>query len=220
MEPQVREIQRIAVFGASGGIGCEVVCQVLQAGCRVTAVIRDRARFDQTHPALEILRVPGLTDPAPLAAAIEHHDAVLSGVGPRSPKDGPVATTTTRGILAAMKEAEVRRLVAVSAVPVGPIPEGESLLNKVVILPLIVRLLRDLYADLEAMEEEIRKSGVDWTIVRPPKLVDGPMTGAYRRRIGGNVPRGYKISRADVADAMLAALRDPATIGEPLGVAE
>lgn len=68
------------------------------------------------------------------------------------------------------------------------------------------------------MEGEIRRSPTDWTIVRPPRLVDAPLTGNYRTAIGGNVPRSRSTSRADVAHAMLAMLDNPATIGQAVGV--
>jgi uncharacterized protein YbjT (DUF2867 family) len=212
--------KRIAVFGATGGIGGHVVRQALDAGHRVTAVVRDPTRFELSHPALNVMRVPGLADPLVLVPALEGGDAVISGVGPRGPRDGPVASTATHGILGAMERAAISRFVAVSAVPVGPVPEGESFLNRRIVLPLIGRLLRDLYADLAAMEQEVRRSNTEWTIFRPPKLVNKPLTGAYRSSIGGNVPRGYAISRANVAHAMLAALGDPRTIKQPVGVAD
>jgi putative NADH-flavin reductase len=191
----------------------------LDAGHQVTVVVRDPARFDLSHAALEVATVPGLTDPEVLRPIVAASDAAISAVGPRGPKDGPVATNTTRGILRALEAGGVRRFVAVSAVPVGPVPEGESFVNRRIVLPLISRLLRDLYADLAAMEDEIQRSATEWTIVRPPKLVDKPLTGTYRKSIGGNVPRGYAISRANVAHAMLAALGDPATLRQAIGVA-
>jgi uncharacterized protein YbjT (DUF2867 family) len=73
--------------------------------------------------------------------------------------------------------------------------------------------------DLAEMEDAIRRSTTQWTIVRPPKLVNKPLTGNYRTVVGGNVPRGYSISRADVAHAMLAALDEPATLNQPIGIA-
>ena len=118
-----------------------------------------------------------------------------------------------------MEASGVRRFVAVSAVPVGPVPEGESFVNRRILLPFISAFVRDVYVDLAEMEDEIRRSTAQWTIVRPPKLVNKPLTGRYRTVVGGNVPRGYTISRADVADAMLAVLDDPATIGQTVGVA-
>jgi uncharacterized protein YbjT (DUF2867 family) len=210
---------KLTVFGATGGIGGQVVRQALDAGHKVTAVVRDPARFGVSHPALEVVTVPDLTDPDVLRAVVDGSDAAVSGVGPRGRKDGPVASTTTRAMLAALEASGVRRFVAVSAVPVGPVPEGESFLNRRLLLPFISRLLRDLYADLAAMEDEIRRSDTDWTVVRPPKLTDKPLTGRYRVVVGGNVPRGYAISRADTAHAMLSLVDDPATFGKPVGVA-
>ena len=210
---------KMTVFGATGRIGGHVVRQALGAGHKVTAVVRDRARFEVSHPALEVATVPGLTDPEMLRPVLEGSDAAISGVGPRGRKDGPVALSTTRGILRAMETSGVRRFVAVSAVPVGPVPEGESFLNRRILLPLISAVARDVYVDLAEMEDEIRRSATEWTIVRPPKLVNKPLTGEYRTVVGGNVPRAYSISRADVADAMLAVLDDPATLGQAVGVA-
>jgi putative NADH-flavin reductase len=210
---------KLTVFGASGRIGGGVVQQALNAGHKVTAVVRDPARFDVNHPALEVAKVPGLTDPEPLRSALEGSDAAVSGVGPRGRKDGPVASNATRGILGAMDASGVRRFVAVSAVPVGPVPEGESFVNRRLLLPLISAFARDVYADLAAMEDEIRRSTTEWTILRPPYLVNKPLTGKYRTSVGGNVPRAYSISRADVAHAILAALDDPATVRQAVGVA-
>jgi uncharacterized protein YbjT (DUF2867 family) len=214
-----RPQMRLTVFGATGGIGGHVVRQALDAGHRVTAVVRDPSRFDVSHPALEVATVPGLTDPEVLRPVLEGSAAAISGVGPRGRKDGPVASSTTRGILRAMAASGVRRFVAVSAVPVGPLPEGESFVNSRILLPLISAFARNVYLDLAEMENEIRRSTAEWTIVRPPKLVNKPLTGKYRTIVGGNVPRGYAISRADVADAMLAVLDDPATLGQAVGVA-
>jgi uncharacterized protein YbjT (DUF2867 family) len=210
---------KITVFGATGGIGGHVVRQALDAGHKVTAVVRDPARFDVSHPALEVATVPGLTDPEVLRPVLEASDAAISGVGPRGRKDGPVASSTTRGILRAMEASGVRRFVAVSAVPVGPVPKGESFVNRRILLPFISAFARDVYVDLAEMEDEIRRSTTEWTIVRPPKLVNKPLSGKYRTIVGGNVPRGYTISRADVAHLMLRVLEQPETIKQVIGIA-
>lgn len=207
---------KITVFGATGGIGGQVVRQALSAGHQVTAVVRDPARFDLRHPALDVATVPDLTDTDALRPALKDRDAVISGIGPRGRHDGPVASSATRAILRAMDASGVQRFVAVSAAPVGPAPTGDSFLNRRILRPSISTLLRDLYADLAEMEDEIRRSTTDWTIIRPPKLVNKPPTGIYRTVLDGNVPRGYTISRADVAHAML---NDPATRGRAIGIA-
>jgi putative NADH-flavin reductase len=210
---------KITVFGATGGIGGNVVRQALDAGHKVTAVVRDPARFDVSHPALEVATVADLTDPEVLRPVLETSDAAISGVGPRTRKDGPVASSATRGILRAMEASGVRRFVAVSAVPVGPIPKGESFVNRRILLPFINAFARDVYVDLAEMEYEITRSTTDWTIVRPPKLTNKPLTGEYRTIVGGNVPRGYTISRANVAHLMLRVLEQPETIKQTIGIA-
>ncbi|MEV0900186.1 NAD(P)H-binding protein [Actinoplanes sp. NPDC049802] len=210
---------RVTVFGATGGIGSHVVRQALDRGFTVTAVVRDPARLDVRHRALEVTTVPTLDDADALAPVVRGNDVVLSGVGPRGRHDGPVASTATRAILSAMHAEGVRRLIAVSAAPVGPTPDGDSFLNRRIVLPAISALLEELYADLRAMEHAMANSPAQWTVVRPPKLVNKPLTGRYRTVIGGNVARGYTISRADVAHAMLAAAGDPATIHRAIGIA-
>jgi putative NADH-flavin reductase len=210
---------KITVFGATGGVGGHVVGQALDAGHHVTAVIRDSSRFERAHPALDIVRVPGLTDSEPLLPALDGSQAVISGVGPRGRKEGPVATQSTRTILRAIEATDVRRFVAVSAAPVGPLPDGDSFVNRRLMYPLISAFLRDLYADLTEMEEQIRLSTTEWTVVRPPKLTDKPLTGTYRTALGANLPRGYSISRADTAHLMLATLDDPAAIKQTVGIA-
>jgi uncharacterized protein YbjT (DUF2867 family) len=210
---------KVTVFGATGGIGRHVVRQALDAGHKVTAVVRDPARLGVSHPSLEVVTVPGLTDAELLRPATDGSDAAISSVGPRSPKDVRVASSATRGILRALEASGVRRFAAVSAVPVGPIPPGESWLNRRILLPSIRALLRGIYDDLAVMEDEIRRSATDWTIVRPPRLLNRPLTATYRTVVGGNVPRGKSIGRADVAHAMLAMLDDPASERQAVGVA-
>jgi putative NADH-flavin reductase len=210
---------KLTIFGASGGIGGQLVRQALAGGHTVTAVVRDPARLEVRDAGLEVATMSDLGDLAALLPTLAGSDGAISAVGPRGRKDGPVASTATRGILRALEASGVRRFVAVSAVPVGPIPDGDSFVNRRLLLPFMGAFLRDLYADLTAMEVDIRSSATDWTILRPPKLVNSPLTTTYRTAVGANVPRGYSISRADAAHAMLAALQDPATIRQPLGIA-
>ncbi|MFF7141279.1 NAD(P)-dependent oxidoreductase [Streptomyces nodosus] len=208
---------RITVFGATGGIGREIVRQALAAGHQVTAVVRDPARFTVTGAGLEVFRAD-LVDPGALRPSVAGRDAVLSGLGARSRRDAGVATRLTRAVLDAMAAESVRRLLVVSAAPVGPEPEGDGLLDRAV-RGVVSAVLKDVYADLAAMEAELARSATDWTVVRPPRLLDKPLTGAYRTVVGG-FPRGGRfIARADVAHAMLAMLDDRGTVKQGVGVA-
>jgi putative NADH-flavin reductase len=209
---------KLTVFGGTGRTGQHIVKQALDAGHEVAVVVRDPARLPIGHSALEVITAD-VTSPGPLRPALAGREAVISAIGPRTRKDVGVASGATRAIIQAMEQSDVRRLVILSAAPVGPVPEGESLLVRAVLRPLLRRLLRDVYADLATMEEEARRSTTEWTVVRPPRLTDKALTERYRREIGGNVPRGHFISRADLAHAMLATLDDPATVKQALGVA-
>ncbi|GHB55238.1 NADH-flavin reductase [Streptomyces viridiviolaceus] len=208
---------KLTVFGATGGVGQEVVRQALGAGHQVTAVVRDPARLPVTGEGLEVFRAD-LTDPAAVRPAVAGRDAVLSGLGARSRKDAGVATRLTRTVLDAMEAEGVRRLVVVSAAPVGPAPQGAGLLDRGV-LALISTVFKDVYADLRLMEAELAGSATDWTVVRPPRLQDKPVTGRYRTVVGGFPTKGRYLGRADAAHAMLALAQDAEAVKQGVGVA-
>lgn len=208
---------RITVFGATGGVGQEIVQQALTAGHEVTAVVRDPARLTVTGPGLTVFPAD-LSRPETLRGAVEGRDAVLSGLGPRKTSDAGIASRLTRSVLTAMEAADSRRLLVVSASPLAGSPAGEPLLDRAM-TAVVSRVLRRLYDDLRVTEAELARSAVDWTSVRPPRLLNRPLTGVYRTAVGGN-PRGARIiGRADVAHAMLAMVDDPATVRQAVGVA-
>ncbi|MET8678736.1 SDR family oxidoreductase [Streptomyces sp. NPDC004647] len=198
----------LTVLGATGGTGRQVVQQALEAGHSVTAVVRDPSRLPVTGAGLTVVTAD-VTDPESLLPALEGRDAAISALGPRGRKQARIAAAGTRAILSALDTCGVRRFAAVSAAPVGPLPEGEGVVARTVLIPLLWAVFRDVYTDLAAMEGEIRRSSADWTIVWPPRLTDKPVTGTYRRVGGGNVPHGRSISRADLAHALLAVLDEP-----------
>jgi putative NADH-flavin reductase len=208
---------KLTVFGATGGIGQEIVRQALGSGHQVTAVVRDPARLTVTGAGLEVRRAD-LTDPQALRPAVAGRDAVLSGLGARSRKDAGIAARLTRTVLGAMDAEGVRRLLVVSAGPVGPGPDGAALVDRAM-RGLISGILKDVYADLREMEDELARSATDWTAVRPPRLQNKPLTGSYRTVVGGFPLKGRFIARADVAHAMLAMIDDPTTVKQGVGVA-
>ncbi|MGZ9930292.1 NAD(P)-dependent oxidoreductase [Streptomyces sp. NC-S4] len=214
---------KITVFGATGGVGREVVRQALDAGHEVTAVVRDPARLPvPAHERLRVATVTDVTDVDAVLPVVSGQDAVVSALGAvnnKQARERPVAGPALSAITAAMDRAGVRPLSAVSAAPVGPLPSDAGVFTRAVVFPLLRRLLRDIYADLADMEAAMAASGTRWTVVRPPMLRNTPHTGAYRRAIDANVSGGSSIPRADVADALLAVLTDPACAGRAVGVA-
>jgi putative NADH-flavin reductase len=116
-----------------------------------------------------------------------------------------------------MQKAGARRLLTVSGSIVAD--DGESPYLRL-IKPLVRRTaLRHVCADMRAAEAEVEATDLDWTILRPPRLTAGPVTGRYRSRIDGGLPRSLAVSRADLAACMLSAIGDPATVRRHIAVA-
>jgi uncharacterized protein YbjT (DUF2867 family) len=129
-----------------------------------------------------------------------------------------------------MRAADVSRVVVVSAAPIGTVPSpdrprpprrdpGDGFVTRHVLVPIVRAILSEHYADMARMEDALRHSGLEWTVVRPPRLTNGPATGRYRVAYGRNVRGGLTVSRADVAAFMLRALDEPATVGQTVGIA-
>jgi uncharacterized protein YbjT (DUF2867 family) len=118
-----------------------------------------------------------------------------------------------------MHRASVRRLIVISAAPVGAPPPDDGFFSKRVMMPIVGAILRPVYDDLREMEAELSASDTVWTALRPPRLTNGPLTATYRTVVGSAVARGLSISRADLAHAMLAAVDRPETECAALGVA-
>ncbi|MEU2902743.1 NAD(P)H-binding protein [Streptomyces globisporus] len=209
---------KITVFGATGGVGQEITGQALEAGHEVTVVVRDPDLLPEALDRAALHGVVRLDDEAAVRAAVAGRDAVLSGLGARGRKANGVAERLTGRIVSAMEAEGTRRLLAVSAVPVGPKAAGDPLTDRLS-LKLVRAVFADLYADLARMEAVLAAGATDWTAVRPPRLTDGPRTGVYRKVVGGTPRSSRIISRADVAHAMLALIDDPATVKQGVGIA-
>ena len=219
---------KLTIVAATGGVGRELLDQAVAAGHDVTAVVRSPGKLSQAVRAVTAdLSAP---DPAALESAFAGADAVLSGLGPHSNADAGVASTGMPAIVAAMRATGVRRIVAVSAAPVGTVPTrrrpdppkhdpGDGFLMRYVLSHMANATLGKVFADLAEMEDILRESGLDWTVVRPPRLTGKPLTGAYRTAYGQNIRGGLSVPRADVAHLMLRVLGLPGTIHQAIGIA-
>ncbi len=208
----------LTIFGATGATGTSLTGQALAAGHDVTVIVRDPARLAvPAHARLKIITAD-VMDPASIAPAMEGADAVISAVGPRGTGPTTVIGDSVRSIVAAMEKTGVKRFVQVSGSIVAD--EGESPYLRYLIKPVARRtFLRHVAADMRAGEDEIRRSDLDWTIVRPPALNDKAGTGTYRTAIDRNLPHGFSVSRADLAACMLRLLDDPAVVRRHVAIA-
>jgi putative NADH-flavin reductase len=209
------KIMKLVVLGATGGTGLEIVRQAVERGHSVTAFVRSPERLKPFVDRITLKR-GDLLSSTELETVLKGQDAVLSGFGPRQPASKADATLLRRfavALTSAMLGAKVTRVVV----------ESVAFLFKDALFPpayLFGRLFFSaIVADAAAMEEVFKKSGLDWTIARPPRLTDKPYTERYRVREGHLPTLGFAISRADVADFMIKAIENRNSIGKIVGVA-
>ena len=205
---------KLLVIGASRGIGLETVKAALLAGHSVRALARSAASIPIQNTNLEKVSGDAL-DTDTIRNALKDVEAVIQTLGVDiSPRAIFQPTTlfsqSTRILVDAMKEAGVKRLIAVTGLGAGDSRGHGSLLYNAVVFPL---LLKRVYDDKDVQEWIIRSSGLDWTIVRPGLLTNRPATGQYRVLITPNDWRFGVISRADVADFLVRQIDDRALIG-------
>jgi uncharacterized protein YbjT (DUF2867 family) len=219
---------RLTIFAATGGIGRQILEQAVATGHDVTAVVRDPGKLSrEVRTVTADLTAP---DPAALESAVEGADAVLSGVGPRSRSEAGIASQGTRAIVHAMQAAGARRLIVVSAAPIGTVPSpdrprppthdpGDGFFMRHLFGHMAKAMFREHYVDLALMEDVVADSGLDWTIVRPPRLTDRPLSGAYRTAYGQNLRGGWSVPRSDVAHLMLRLVDRHDSIKQVVGIA-
>jgi putative NADH-flavin reductase len=199
---------KIIVFGANGRTGKLIVTQALAKGHSVTAYVRSAEGMPQ-DPRLAIIQGE-TTDFKAVVDAVRGHRAVLSALGANNRKKSDVLADAIPHILEGMRQEYVNRLIVLGAAGIDP--EWGKYQNAITRLALWVArktALKHPFIDQTTQERLIAASDVDYTIVRAPRLMDGPFTGAYRV-LPDALPSGAtRINRADVADFMLQQLTDP-----------
>jgi len=191
---------KIAVFGSTGGTGLALIGQALQRGHHVTALVRDIQKMPITSPRLEVVQGDVL-DPDSARRVVDGADAVISVLGVRLGQEpGTVRSQGTQNIVKALQDADVKRFISVSTIGVGDSLERLSVIARL-LLPRIIG--HDRLKEAERQEEIIRQSSLQWTILRPPRLVDSPISGHYKIGTDLKTGLGSSIARVDVATALL-----------------
>jgi putative NADH-flavin reductase len=205
---------RITVFGATGRTGIPLVRQALDRGHEVVAFVRSPSGLPVSDERLTVVAGDAYTGEGVAEAVApdgEPVDAVVSVLGQTS--DGPDDLLTVAGdhITDAMADAGVDRFVTLVGAGVREAGETPSLSGRVM-GGLLKLLARAALADAETHVDHVRVTGLDWTVVRAPRLVDGEGTGAYR---AGDITLGFEsVARADVARFILDCLADGAYVHE------
>jgi putative NADH-flavin reductase len=199
---------KLTVFGATGGVGRELVTQALDAGHDVTAHVRNPGKLDVTHPNLTVI-AGQLTDRDAIQRAIHGADAVISALGPSLDRKatGMPLVEGTRTILDAMAAEGVERYIGIATPSLRDPRDTPSLLGRIV--PLMGRtFLSRAYRELLAMSRLVSDSSLDWTIARFTRPTNGTRTGTIRAGHLGRDPVKASITRADIATFLLAQTTD------------
>ena len=196
---------KIAIIGASRGIGRSLVDHALEEGHQVTALARRPGRLESAHNRLTVVE-GDILDAASVKQALDGQEAVCTtiGLGPTR-KPVMVFSEGIRNVIAGMQANGVRQLACVTGIGRGDSKNHGGFFYDKIINPL---LLKTIYADKDREETVVRASGVDWVIVRPGFLTNGPLTGQYRVITDLTGITAGKISRNDVAHFILKELVD------------
>jgi len=208
---------KLLIVGATGGTGRQLVTQALERGHQVTALVRKRPHAD-LGPGLTLL-LGTVLDPESLDRAVLGQDAVLSALGHKRWL-GPtrILSDGTRNLMAAMDRQGVRRLVCETALGISDAWWQMGLYYTLFVRPVILPFY---FWDKVRQEAVIRASDLEWTIVRPGVLTNGPKRGRYRHGPrAGHWLWSVRISRADVAAFMLDQLADHRYVRATVGVAD
>lgn len=200
---------RLSVLGATGAIGKLLLQQAVEQGYQVTAFARAPKKIGLQSPRLRVV-AGDLFNAQQMADAIRGSDAVLSAFGPTTLRRTHLRRDFARTLVSAMRLAGVRRFLHVSSA--FCFREG-GLLYAV----MTSTLFRNVTNDHCDADFELAQPDLEWTVLRPPRLVDGPAKG-HLNIVRGHLARGLTITRADVASFMLAETASPSYVRELVGL--
>jgi len=207
---------RIAVFGATGLTGVEVVRRALGRGHSVAALCRNAPEPSVFGPGVDLIE-GSPTDPGTVKRAVRGAEAVICVLGPRAPFTDVFCARATRVIVESMKALGVRRLICQTGALVGDYRRNRTFFFEG--MGNFFNRRRPAGAlDRIEQEREVLNSGLEWTLVKPPRLTQGPARGSVQASEGLVVGMLSSLSRADLADFLLDLVASPAEGGKRIFV--
>jgi putative NADH-flavin reductase len=198
---------KLLVIGATRGIGIRLVELALEENHRVTALVRNPEKLTAGHDRLNVIK-GDIRDREAVGHAVENQNAVCITIG-INPTRKPVTVFSqgAKTVIEAMADSAVNQLICVTGIGAGDSNGHGGFFYDRIFNPL---LLKTIYEDKDRQEALVRDSNLEWVIVRPGFLTNGPLTGTYRVLVDLGGVRAGKISRADVAHFILNEIKNRA----------
>jgi putative NADH-flavin reductase len=225
ISPNVEELSmmpamHIAIFGASGATGKLLTERSLAAGYSVTALVRTPENFpfrDAGYGDKVKIIQGNAFDPAAVRQTVAGANVVFSTLGAHSPiRNENVLPRAVPLIVEAMQQTgsqpkPVRRIIVLGSA--GALPDSldkQPAWRRWFVQKIVYNtFLKWPVAEQIAQYKILASSGLDWTMVMPPMLTNGPARGHIRIDGEALPANGMKISRADVADFMMQQIASP-----------
>lgn len=199
---------KIALFGATGPTGRSVIEEALRQGHSLSVYARDAGKLQAFRGSIDIV-VGTLQDKDAIASCLQGCDAVISALGPNGlhvQGDRPVTQGLTH-IITAMKQSNIHRLIQLSTAAYRDPNDGFAF--KVRAFALLFEIIaRKGVEDIRSTAEVVSKSDLEWTLVRIPKLRDGPAAGGIATGWYGKTRLAMKLSRGNLAKFVLGQVSD------------
>jgi putative NADH-flavin reductase len=196
---------RVLVLGASGSVGREILARGLERGHGLAAQTRSAEKLAAFADRVRIIEASPL-NPEAIRGAVRDQDAVIFAVGTDMTGRTTLFSDATKILVQAMREAGVRRLVAITGVGAGGTRRHGGFVYNWIIYPLFTR---HRYADKTLQEKLIEASELDWVIVRPAPYSDRIPAGAMQ--VFSRIERDTvlrRVHRREVAEFVLDQLTD------------
>ena len=200
---------KIVVFGATGIVGKAVVREALEKGHEVTVLTRDAGKVATRHERLHVVE-GHVTDRNTVHNVLDGQEAVIKTLGIGGKGDGRPTTFVSeanKSIMEEMERMNVRRLVAISVIGAGDSLVFLPWIYRKLVLPLFMKWFQAIMDDKNRMEPMIKKSSLDWTIVRCTTVKERPATGKVNATVDGKGLK-FSISAADMATFIVNQLTD------------
>lgn len=195
---------KIAVIGATRGIGSALVKAAVAQAHQVSILVRDPSRIESPQPSVRLV-VGDALDRRVVAEFVQGQDVVYDCLGTKNVTKRTTMFSRSAENLAATLAPE-QLLIAVTGIGAGDSVGYGGFLYDRIFLPLV---LRRMYDDKNRQERIIRERVARWIIVRPGRLTNGPATGRWRALTDLTGIRGGSIARADVARFLLSQATTP-----------